>query len=75
MLGSLISSFQKNTIQPTATLDLIAQAKKHLAQGIILNGQPLSVLVFVPDDPKTHRSFFYLQQTWPGGKLKEIWAV
>jgi hypothetical protein len=72
-LRELVDSYYCNHIPPYASDATIQLAKKHLSDGIILNGTPYDIVVFVPDSDYTDgRKFFTLQKKFPRGAFKKL---
>ena len=73
LLRGLIGCYLGSAILPDATPQLITLAKEYLSKGIwIGNNDLFDVMVYMPNNPTFHRSFFALANKWPGGELKRL---
>jgi hypothetical protein len=75
-LREVIHCHYRRTIQPMATASLIAMAKEHLSDGIVIHRisseDRWQLLIYTPDNPETHRTFFVLAPNYPYGQLKRL---
>lgn len=74
LLMNLIQAEQENLIPPMADGYLIKLAKEHLQDAIWIDGRQFcySIMVFVPENTETGRTFFQLVPRFPWGELKRL---
>lgn len=75
VLKAIIGAHMHNSIPPTAFDSEIPEVWQATQGEVEFDGTPYTIVVFVPDDPETHRRFFTLVKKYPGGKLTSLGDV
>ena len=72
LMRGVITATLNSVIPPTASASLIASAKEHLADGILLGDDTYDVMVCVPNDPEKDHALFTIVKTYSRGQLKRL---
>ncbi len=72
LIRFLITCFDKNLIPPEVNPEELRLVKEHLADGLYWGDDHYVVMIFVPTDTKSKRSYFTLIRVPPEGELKRI---
>lgn len=70
LLRGLVNAVLNGTVRPTHRDHEVALLREHLAAGVVIDGRPYQPMLFVPDNPATHRQFVDLVPAhYVGGRL------